>query len=99
MDNNQLEDFNLYCMKQLTEIKNISYYEEPKEEENAEEKEKNTANIEDKKEAKTLKLKESTSKRLSSLPKRYQTYTLDYKKQVIEEVNIYIIIINYILIG
>ena len=88
MDNNQLEDFNIYCMKQLTETKNISYYEEPKEEDNMEEKEKNATNNEDKTEAKNLKLKESTSKRLRSLPKRYQTYTLGYKKQVIEEVNI-----------
>ena len=88
MDNNQLEDFNIYCMKQLTETKNISYYEEPKEEDIMEEKEKNATNNEDKTEAKNLKLKESTSKRLRSLPKRYQTYTLGYKKQVIEEVNI-----------
>ena len=84
MDNNQLEDFKIYCMKQLTETKNISYYEEPKEEDIMEEKEKNAANNEDKTEAKKLKLKESTSK----LPKRYQTYILAYKKQVIEEVNI-----------
>ena len=88
MDNNQLEDFNIYCMKQLTETKNISYYEELKDEDIMEEKEKNAANNEDKTEAEKLKLKESTSKRLRSLPKRYQTYTLDYKKQVIEEVNI-----------
>ena len=88
MDNNQLEDFNIYCMKQLTETKNISYYEEPKDEYIVEEKERSTANNIDKTEAKKLKLKESTSKRLRSLPKRYQTYTLDYKKQVIEEVNI-----------
>ncbi len=88
MDNNQLEDFNIYYMKQLTEAKNISYYEEPKEEEIVEEKKKNTDNNEDKIEDKKLKSKESTSKRFSSLPKRYQTYTLDYKKQIIEEVNI-----------
>ena len=88
MDNNQLEDFNIYCMKQLTETKNISYYEELKDEDIMEEKEKNAANNEDKTEAEKLKLKESISKRLRSLLKRYQTYTLDYKKQVIEEVNI-----------
>ena len=88
MDNNQLEDFNIYCMKQWTETKNISYYEELKDEDIMEEKEKNAANNEDKTEAEKLKLKESTSKRLRSLLKRYQTYTLDYKKQVIEEVNI-----------
>ena len=88
MDNNQLEDFNIYCMKQLTETKNISYYEEPKDEYIVEEKERSTANNVYKTEAEKLKLKESTSKRLRSLPKRYQTYTLDYKKQVIEKVNI-----------
>lgn len=89
MDNNQLEDFNIYCMKQLAETKNISYYEEPKEEEIVEEKEKNTDNNEDKIEAKKLKLKESTSKkRLRSLPKTYQTYSLDLKKQIVEEVSV-----------
>ena len=33
-------------------------------------------------------LKESTSKRLRSLPKTYHTYTILFKKQVIEEVNL-----------
>ncbi len=86
MDNNQLEDFNIYYMKQLTEAKNISYYEEPKEEEIVEEKKKNTDNNEDKIEEKNLKLKMSISKRLKSLPKEYETYPLDLKKQVVEEV-------------
>jgi hypothetical protein len=74
-------------MKQLTETKNISYYEEPKDEYIVEEKERSTANNVDKTEAEKLKLKESTSKRLRS-PKRYQTYTLKYKKEIIEVVNI-----------
>ena len=36
------------------------------------------------------KIKESTSKRLNSLPKTYKTYDLDYKKEIIKEVNKYI---------
>ena len=86
---NELEGFNIYCLNQLDEAKNQSYYEEPKDEESIEEKENNTIKNEDKEKAKKIKLKESTSKRLNSLPKRYQTYTLDYKKQVIKEVNKY----------
>ena len=94
---NQLEEFNLYCLQQLNDTKNISYYEEhPKEEEIIEEKENYIDNKENKPNIKKIKIRKSTSKR--SLPKRYQTYTLDYKKQVIAEVNKNIII-KYILIG
>ena len=87
---NELEGFNIYFLNQLNEAKNQSYYQEPKEEEYIEEKENNIIKNEDKEIAKKIKLKEATSKRLNSLPKRYQTYTLDYKKQVIKEVNKYI---------
>lgn len=94
---NQLEEFNLYCLQQLNDAKNISYYvEDPKEEEIIEEKENYMDNKENKPNIKKIRIRKSTSKR--SLPKRYQTYTLDYKKQVIAEVNKNIII-NYILIG
>ena len=95
MDHNQLEDFNKYNMKQLIQKENLSYYEVPKEEDidKEKEKEKNTAKTLDKIESKELILKESAPKRISSLPKRYQTYTLDYKKQIIEEVNILLLII------
>ena len=87
---NELEGFNKYCLDQLEEEKNHFYYEDPKEEEYIEEKENNIFKKEGKELTKKIKLKESTSKRLNSLPKRYQTYTLDYKKQVIKEVNKYI---------
>lgn len=91
---NQLEEFNFYCLQQLNETKNLSYCEEePKEEENFEEKENYLNNKEDKAIIKKMKIKKTTSKR--SLPNRYQTYTLDYKKQIIAEVNKNIII-NYI---
>ena len=94
---NQLEEFNLYCLQQLNEAKNISdYEEEPKEEEILEDKENYIVNKENKPNIKKIEIKKSTSKR--SLPKRYQTYTLDYKKKIIAEVNKNIII-NYILIG
>ena len=87
---NELEGFNIYCLNQLNEAKNQTYYEEPKEEEYIEEKENNVIKNEEEEILKKIKLKESNSKRLNSLPKRYQTYTLDYKKQVIKEVNKYI---------
>ncbi len=86
MDNKQLKEFKIYCQKQLNEEKNISCCEEQKEEEIMEEKEKIIDNNEDKIEEKNLKLKMSISKRLKSLPKEYETYPLDLKKQVVEEV-------------
>ena len=87
---NDLEGFNKYYLAQLDDGNNQSYYEEPKEEEYIEGKENNVIKNEDNEITKKIKLKESTSKRLNSMPKRYRTYTLDYKKQVIKEVNKYI---------
>ena len=37
---------------------------------------------------KKSKLRKTSSKRLHSSPKQYQTYKMDYKKKIIEEVNI-----------
>lgn len=92
---NELEGFNIYCLEQLDEAKNQIYCDEPKEEEYIEERENNIVKNEENEITKKIKLKESTSKRLNSLPKRYQTYTLDYKKQVIKEVNKYLFIHVY----
>jgi hypothetical protein len=87
---NEIEGFNIYCLQELDEGKNHSYCEEPKEEEYIEEKEKNIIRDEKMEITKKNKIKESTSKRLNSLPKTYKTYDLDYKKEIIKEVNKYI---------
>ena len=85
---NQIEEFNNYYLHQSKEDENELYYEYPNEEENnLDEQENNTIKNKEKNIAKEKKLKESTSKRLRSLPKTYQTYTILFKKQVIEEVN------------
>ena len=86
----EIEGFNIYCLQELDEGKNQSYCEEPKEEEYIEEKENNIIRNEEEEIAKKIKIKESTSKRLNSLPKTYKTYDLDYKKEIIKEVNKYI---------
>ena len=84
----QFEEFNKYYINQLNETDNQIDYEEPKDEDFIEEKENNhIINNKETNNVKQLRLKESTARRLNSLPKRYQTYTLEYKKQVIEEVN------------
>ena len=84
----QFEEFNKYYINQLNETDNQVDYEEPKDEDFIEEKENNhIINNKEINNVKQLRLKESTARRLNSLPKRYQTYTLEYKKQVIEEVN------------
>ena len=87
---NEIEGFNKYCLQELNEGKSHSYCEEPKEEEYIEEKEYNIIRNEEKEITKKTKIKESTSKRLNSLPKTYKTYDLDYKKEIIKEVNKYI---------
>ena len=87
---NEIEGFHIYCLQELDEGKNHSYCEEPKEEEYIEEKEKNIIRDEKMEITKKNKIKESTSKRLNSLPKTYKTYDLDYKKEIIKEVNKYI---------
>ena len=88
---NQIEEFNNYYIQQSKEEDNQIFFEEPKEEEYIEENNSNIINNEEKKNIdKSLKIKESTSKRLSSLPKKYQTYKMDYKKQLVEEVIILI---------
>ena len=86
----QIEEFNKYYINQLNEIDNQVDYEEPRDEDMIEEKENNNNNIinnEGTNDMRQLRISESTKRRLNSLPKRYQTYTFEYKKQVIEEVN------------
>lgn len=88
----KFEEFNKYYLLQSKGEENKMFIEEKKEE-TYEENEKNLIN--DKKRTTSLeqlKLRESTFKRLNSLPKKYKTYKIDYKKQIVEEVIINIII-------
>jgi hypothetical protein len=81
---NPLEEFNNYYLQQLNE-----YSEDLKYSEIVEKKEERKANveIEDIKNSKIKDLNSATSKRLRTLPKRYQIYTVEYKKKILEEVN------------
>jgi len=80
----QFEEFDKFYLLQSKEEENKIFFEEKKEE-TYEENEKNLINDEKRNTTlKQLKLKESTFKRLNSLPKKYQTYKMDYKKQIIE---------------
>ncbi len=84
--NNQVEEFDLYFMQQLKETKNFSYYEEePKEEELLEENDNNIEFKDEQEIVKKAKIKRENSK--CSFPKRYQTYSLAYKKEILAEVN------------
>ena len=81
---NPIEEFNNCYLQQSKE-----YSEEPEYEEIIEKEEgKTNLNIENIKLKKIKNLNSATSKRLRTLPKRYQIYTLEYKKNILEEVNI-----------
>lgn len=85
---NQIEEFNNYYINQLNETDNQIYYEDSKYEDIIEEKEKDIIDGEKViNNSGKIKIKESSIKRINSLPKRYQTYTLEYKKEVIAQVN------------
>ncbi len=93
MHMSQFEEFNKYYLLQSKGEENKMLIEEKKEE-TYEENEKNNLINDEKRTTslKQLKLRESAFKRLNSLPKKYQTYKIDYKKQIVEEVIINIII-------
>ena len=84
---NSYEEFNKYYLTQMSEIGNKVYFEEQKEEDIdfVKEKEGNIV-IDINNNKKEIRRKEST-KRLKSYPKNYQTYTLKYKKYIIQIVN------------
>ena len=90
---NQFEEFTKIYYNQIHEKENQGSVEEPKEEENLGEEE------EDKMDAKQSEFNKKddksiyTSNRLNSSPKRYTTYTMEYKKRIIQEVKIKLIII------
>ena len=92
----QLEEFEMYYLLQKEEEKNIciNLVEQNEELINEEkEKENKVINSEQEEIKKKNKLKESTSKRLSSLTKNYCTYKIDYKKKIVMEVNKLLIVL------
>jgi predicted transcriptional regulator len=89
---NSFEEFNNYCLSQISEIGNQVYFEELKEEDidfvKKNEKECNIViDINNSNNRKEIRRKESLGKRLKSYPKNYQTYPLEYKKYIIKIVN------------
>ena len=91
----QFEEFNHFYIQQSKEEENPMISEEQNEED-INKKDENEIII-DEEPQKTLqksKLSRISSKRYNLTPKKYQTYKMDYKKKVIDEVNIYNIIIN-----
>lgn len=91
---NQFEEFNKCIYRQVHEEDNQVFIEEPKEEVNLEEEEDNKINIRQSESNKNYEEKSDTSNRLNLGHKRYTTYTMEYKKQIIQEVIIKIIIIH-----
>ena len=91
---NQIEEFTKFYYNQVQEEENQVYQEEPKEEENLEEDDQNKISGNQGYNTKKYERRKDTSNRLNSAPKRYKTYTMEYKKQIIQEVKIKIIILN-----
>ena len=81
---NPLEEFNDYYLQQSNEYSEELKYSEIIENE---EERKTNVEIEDIKNSKIKDLNSATSKKLRALPKRYQIYTMEYKKKILEEVN------------
>ena len=89
----QTEESNKYFFQQIQEDENQVSPEEPKGEENLEEEEDSKINVKQSDSKKKYQQKMDTSNRLNITHKRYTTYTMEYKKQIIQEVKIKIIII------
>ena len=90
---NQIEEFTKYYYPQIQEEENQVSPEEPKGEENLEEEEESKINVKQDESNKKCEQKMNTSNRLNITHKRYTTYTMEYKKQIIQEVKIKLIII------
>ena len=89
----QTEESNKYFFQQIQEDENQVSPEEPKGEENLEEEEDSKINVKQSDSKKKYQQKMDTSNRLNITHKRYTTYTMEYKKQIIQEVKIKLIII------
>jgi len=83
----QIEELTKYIYQQVEDDENQEMPEEQREEENLEEEEESIIidNLEDM--TKKTKQRNDTSNRLNLEHKRYKTYTMEYKKQIIQEVN------------
>ena len=89
----QTEESNKYFFQQIQEDENQVSPEEPKGEENLEEEEDIKINVKQSYSKKKYQQKMDTSNRLNITHKRYTTYTMECKKQIIQEVKIKLIII------
>ena len=82
---NLFEEFTTYNL--IKSKKNENNEEKAKEEEIFKEKIDVNNNNENNRFLEKRRGKISNSKKLISLPKKYQTYTLNYKKKIVKEVN------------
>ena len=82
----QFEEFEINQYYQVQEEENSDYQEEPKEEVNFVEKEDDIINMNQIEYANKYEQKIDASNRLNSNQKRYVTYTMEYKKRIIQEV-------------
>ena len=89
----QTEESNKYFFQQIQEDENQVSPEEPKGEENLEEEEDSKINVKQSDSKKKDQQKMDTSNRLNITHKRYTTYTMECKKQIIQEVKIKLLII------
>ena len=89
----QTEESNKYFFQQIQEEENQVSPEEPKGEENLEEEEDSKINVKQSDSKIKYQQKMDTSNRLNITHKRYTTYTMECKKQIIQEVKIKLIII------
>ena len=90
---NQFEEFNKIYYNQIHEEENQGPVEEPKEEINLEEGGDNKISAYISEPNKKYEQRIDTSNRLNTKIKRYTTYTMEYKKRIIQEVKIKLIII------
>ena len=83
---NQFEESFINYYHQAQEEENQGYQEEPKEELNFEEREDIKINLNQSEYEIKYEQKIDTSNRLNRNQKRYVTYTMEYKKRIIQEV-------------
>ena len=85
----QFEEFNHFYIQQSKEEENPMISEEQNEEDiNKKDEYIIIINEEPQKTLQKPKLRRISSKRYNLAPKKYQTYKMDYKKKLIDEVNI-----------
>jgi len=82
----QIEEFNTYIHHQVVDEENQELPEEQREEEKMEEEEESENNGKQREISQKSQQIIDTSNRLNSQHKRYKTYTMDYKKKLIQEV-------------